>query len=214
VRLTSLALLLVTFGAPALAGCSSLGGIELGDDGPDRFPESDGGPSYPTTDPTTHGHDADDDESSSSGTTATPPGSIGHEDTEGDADTGSEGSSGDTDDVGTGSGTATAATTDEPSGPDDAETGGSETGAETSAGEGAGTNAGCEGVRLPPCPPACDLYEASPCGSACDMDVDEGYACGDEYGAGMVCEGGIWVCLDPPLRPGTCPMVCDPSAGA
>lgn len=212
VRSTVRALLFALLAVPAFAGCSSLGGVELGDDGPDRFPEEDDdGPSYPTTDPSTHGHDADDASSSSSDTSPAPPGTIGHGDTEGDS--GSEsGSESDSDDVGTSSGTT--ATTGEPAGPDDAETGGAESGSETSAGEDAGTDGACEGLRLPPCPPACGVYEAPPCGRACDVGVDDGYVCGDEYGAGMVCEGGLWVCLDPPKGPGACPMVCDPSAGA
>ncbi|HWB74452.1 MAG TPA: hypothetical protein VG755_05845, partial [Nannocystaceae bacterium] len=180
--------------------CSSLGGIELGDDGPDRFPEDDDGygPSSATSDPTRGSEPADDTSGGSSETSSAPePDSIGHEATGGG---GSESSSdgGDTSDGEDPQGTT-----------GDAES--STSGSDTSS-DGVGSNDPCAGMRLPACPPACELDGESPCGMACDLEVDEGYTCGDEYGAGMTCRAGVWVCFDPPLYPGECTMVCDPSA--
>lgn len=181
----------------ASSACSSVGGIELGDDGPDRFPEDDDGygPSSATSDPT-RGSEPADDTSGGSSDTGDPhaPDSIGHEATGG----GDSESSSDTSD-----GEDPQGTTGE------AETSGSDT---STGSEGAGQDGACPGMRLPPCPPACEIYESPPCGLACDLEVDEGYTCGDEYGAGMTCRAGVWVCFDPPLSPGECTIVCDPSA--
>jgi hypothetical protein len=184
----------------ASSGCSSVGGIELGDDGPDRFPEDDDGygPSSATADPT-RGSEPADDTSGGSSESGDPhgPDSIGHEATGGD-DSESSSDGGDTSDG------------EDPQGTTAAET--SDTGSDTSTGsEGAGQDGAC--ADLPPCPPACEIYDAPPCGLACDLEVDEGYTCGDEYGAGMTCQAGVWVCFDPPLSPGECTIVCDPSAG-
>jgi hypothetical protein len=177
--------------ALAIAGCSSVGDIELGDDGPDRFPEDDDGygPSSATADPT----DGDEPRpgSSEAGTS------------------GSESSASETSDASTeGGSTESSGTSGDPS--DLTETGGSET---STTGDGAGTNGSCAGTELPPCPPPCDVYDAPPCGLACEMGVAEGYTCGDEYGAGMTCRGGVWACFDPPPLPGECRVVCDPAAG-
>jgi hypothetical protein len=136
----------------ASTGCSSLGGIELGDDGPDRFPEDDDGygPSSATADPTRGNEPADDDETSSgSSETSGPhqPDSIGHEAT-GGGDSSSDG--GDTSDGEDPRGTTGVAET-------------STSGSDTS-GDGVGQDGACAGMRLPACPPACDLYEESPCG--------------------------------------------------
>ena len=182
----------------ASTGCSSLGGIELGDDGPDRFPEDDDGygPSSATADPTRGSEPADDTSGGSSETSgAHEPDSIGHEATGGDE---SSSDGGDTSDG------------EDPQGTSDTSTSGSDT---STGSEGAGSSDPCAGMRLPACPPACELEGASPCGLPCDLEVDEGYTCGDEYGAGMTCQEGVWVCFDPPLFPGECAMVCDPSAG-
>jgi hypothetical protein len=176
--------------ALAIAGCSSVGDIELGDDGPDRFPEDDDGygPSTGTADPT-HGDEP------------APPGS---------SEAGTSGGEGSTSDATTEGGSSEGSGTS--GGPSDltSGTGGSET---SGTSDGASTNGSCAGMRLPPCPPPCDVYDAPPCGLACEMGVAEGYTCGDEYGAGMTCRAGVWVCFDPPLFPGECTMVCDPAAG-
>ena len=64
----------------------------------------------------------------------------------------------------------------------------------------------CEGIDLPACPPACDPNEfPALCGQPC---ADEGAACGNNIGDGMVCSGGQWGCaVHPPLGLG-CNLVC------
>jgi hypothetical protein len=212
VRLTLRALLLTCAITPV--GCSSLGGIELGDDGPDRFPDDgdDGyGPSSATADPTRGGDESGSD--GSTGTSASPPGML---DPGGSDDGASEGT-----DDGEGTEDGEASSSGGSGAPDDESTGDPDDGASGSesdggGNEGAGTNAECPDAELPPCPPPCeiDVERERPCGLDCAMDVDEGYACGDASGAGMTCEAGVWVCFEPPLPPEGCDIVCDPLPAA
>ena len=64
----------------------------------------------------------------------------------------------------------------------------------------------CKDVELPACPGECPPEQfPADCGAPCQ---DEGAACGNNIGDGMVCTGGAWACsVHPPLGEG-CNLVC------
>ena len=64
----------------------------------------------------------------------------------------------------------------------------------------------CKDVELPACPGECPPEQfPADCGAPCQ---DEGAACGNNIGDGMVCTGGTWGCVvHPPLGEG-CNLVC------
>jgi hypothetical protein len=69
----------------------------------------------------------------------------------------------------------------------------------------------CATVLLPACSASCKEVSAQSCQRSCSND---GASCGNELGQSMVCQGGSWVCQDPPaVVDGGCRLVCRSTQG-